>query len=122
MLYPEISESIIGSAMTVLNVLRPGLNEKLYENALVIELEQRGHRVEQQNEYPVYYSQHKIGTLIPDLIVDKKVIVDPKVVSGFNDSHVAQMLGYLTITGLQLAILINFKESRLDWKRVARSS
>jgi len=54
------------------------------------------------------------------LIVDDTVIVDPKVVSSFNDVHVAQMIGYLTITGLELALLLNFKNARLEWKRVVR--
>lgn len=55
---------------------------------------------------------------MPDLIVDGKVIADPKVVTAFNDTHVAQMLGYLNITGLRVALLLNFKEAKLDWKRV----
>ena len=104
--------------MAVLNELKPGLDEKLYENAMVIELQMRGHTVEQQREHPVHYRGKYIGKLVPDLIVDGKVITDPKVVTGFNETHVAQMLGYLNITGLQVALLLNFKESKLDWKRV----
>ena len=118
MLHEEITKDIIGAAMAVLNELKPGLDEKLHENALVIELRERGHSVEQQREYPVYYHGQFIGKLIPDLIVDCKVITDPKVVTAFNDTHVSQMLGYLNITGLQVALLLNFKESKLDWKRV----
>lgn len=120
LIHKELSESIIGAAMKVLNTLRPGLEEKLYENALVIELRNRGHRVEQQRQFPVHYDGHLIGTLIPDLIVDELVIVDPKVVTAFNDTHLAQMLGYLNITQLNLALLINFKFAKLDWKRVVR--
>ena len=120
LIHHELSESIIGSAIKVLNTLRPGLDEKLYENALVIELRNRGHRVEQQRHYPVNYDGQLIGTLIPDVIVDELVIVDPKVVTAFNDTHVAQMLGYLNITQLNLALLINFKFAKLDWKRVVR--
>ena len=120
LIHKELSESIIGAAMKVLNTLRPGLDEKLYENALVIELRKRGHRVEQQRQFPVHYDGHLIGTLIPDLIVDDLVIVDPKVVTAFNDTHLAQMLGYLSITQLSLALLINFKFAKLDWKRVVR--
>jgi len=116
----EVSEAIIGAAMTVLNTLRPGLDEKLYENALVIELRKQGHSVAQQRSFPVYYDEQLIGTLIPDLIVDEAVIADPKVVSTFNDTHLAQMLGYLNITELRLAMLLNFKHSRLEWKRVVR--
>jgi GxxExxY protein len=118
MLHEEITKDTIGAAMAVLNELRPGLDEKLYENALVIELRARGHTVEQQREYPVHYRGQFIGKLVPDLIVDGKVITDPKVATAFNDTHVAQMLGYLNITGLQVALLLNFKESKLDWKRV----
>lgn len=119
MLHEEITKDIIGASMTVLNDLKPGLDEKLYENALVIELQARGHTVEQQKEFPVHYQNQLIGTLIPDLIVDNKVIADPKIASAFNESHIAQMLGYLNITGLQVALLLNFKESTLSWKRIA---
>ena len=118
MKHEEVTRAIIGGAMVVLNELKPGLDEKLYENALVIELIARGHAVEQQREYPVHYRGHFIGKLVPDLIVDGKVIADPKVVSAFNDTHIAQMLGYLNITGLEVALLLNFKEATLTWKRV----
>ena len=120
MKHEELSGKIIGAAMTVLNELKPGLDEKLYENALVLELRAQGHQVEQQRQYPVHYREQLIGTLIPDLIVDGKVIVDPKVVTDFNESHVAQMIGYLAITGFELALLLNFKEAKLSWKRVVR--
>ena len=106
--------------MVVLNELKPGLDEKLYEKALVIELLARGHVVESQKEFPVHYRGQLIGKLIPDLIVDDKVIADPKVVTVFKDSHFAQMLGYLNITGLHVALLLNFKEAQLTWKRVVK--
>ena len=120
LVHEELSKQIIGAAMEVLNSLKPGLDEKLYENALVIELRERGLQIEQQRSFPVDYKGANIGTLIPDLIVDGKVIVDAKVVTAFNDSHIAQMTGYLAITGLRLAILLNFKSARLEWKRVVK--
>ncbi len=118
MLHQATTQAIIGAAMAVLNELKPGLDEKLYENALVIELRARGHHVEQQREFPVYYRGQLIGILVPDLIVDDKVVADPKVVTAFNDTHMAQMLGYLSITGLRVSLLLNFKEATLHWKRV----
>ena len=121
LIHKEVSEEVIGSAMKVLNELKPGLDEKLYENALVIELAKRGHRIEQQKRFPVHYEGQLIGTAQPDLIVDELVIVDPKVVTAFTETHIAQMTGYLAITGLQLALLLNFKFARLGWKRVVRS-
>lgn len=120
LIHKEISEAIIGAAMTVLNRLRPGLDEKLYERALVIELRKLGHKVDQQRPFDVYYDSQLIGTLIPDLIVDDLVIADPKVVTSFSETHIAQMLGYLNITQLKLALLLNFKNATLVWKRVVR--
>jgi GxxExxY protein len=119
-LHEELSGAIIGIAMEVLNELKPGLDEALYERAMAIELRRQGHTVEVQHSFPVYYRGELIGTLIPDLIVNSIIIVDPKVVSAFTETHVAQMLGYLNITGLELALLLNFKNARLDWKRIVR--
>jgi len=118
--HKELTEDIIGAAMKVLNTLKPGLDEKLYERALVIELRKRGRSVEQQRRFSVWYEGELIGELVPDLIVDEAVIVDPKVVSAFNNTHLAQMLGYLNITDLRIALLINFKNSKLEWKRIVR--
>ncbi|MDA0293934.1 MAG: GxxExxY protein [Verrucomicrobia bacterium] len=120
LVHEELSKQVIGAAMEVLNSLKPGLDERLYENALVIELRERGLQIEQQRSFPVDYKGTNIGTLIPDLIVDGRVIVDAKVVTAFNDSHIAQMTGYLAITGLRLAILLNFKSAKLEWKRVVK--
>ena len=106
--------------MEVLNELKPGLDEKLYERALVIELKHGGHIITAQRAFPVSYRGELIGNLVPDLIVDNAVIVDPKVVSCFTETHIAQMIGYLNITHLDLAVLINFKNARLEWKRVLR--
>ena len=108
-IHEKLSGAIIGAAMDVLNELKPGLDEKLYERVLVIELRRRGHTVDAQRSYPVFYKS--------DLIVDDTVIVDPKVVSAFNEAHTAQMIGYLAISQLDLALLLNFRNARLEWKR-----
>lgn len=107
--------------MKVLNTLRPGLDEKLYERALVIELSKAGLPCERQKTHDVYYDQQLIGSMVPDLIVDGLVVVDPKVVTDFNESHVAQMLGYLNITRLNTALLLNFRYAKLGIKRVSNS-
>ena len=89
MIHQELSRSIIGSAMEVLNELKPGLDEKLYERAMAIELRRRGHTVALQSSFPVFYRGEMIGNLVPDMIIDALVIVDSKVVSAFTDSHAA---------------------------------
>ncbi|MEY4244975.1 MAG: hypothetical protein RLZZ245_2560 [Verrucomicrobiota bacterium] len=115
----DLTQIVIGAAMKVLNTLRPGLDEKLYERALVIQLIKQGIRCDQQKVHEVRYDGQIIGTLIPDLTVEDCIIVDPKVVAGFNDSHIAQMLGYLNITGLKTALLLNFKYAQLGIKRIS---
>lgn len=117
----DLSHVVIGAAMQVLNTLRPGLDEKLYERALVLELRKQGVRCEQQKAHDVYYDGELIGTLVPDLVVEERLIVDPKVVSDFNESHIAQVLGYLNITGLKTALLLNFKYATLGIRRVTQS-
>jgi GxxExxY protein len=113
----ELTGRIIGAAIRVLDALKPGLDERLYENALVIELAKQGLQPEQQKSFPVHYDGKYIGKLIPDLIV-KDVVVDAKVVTTFTPDHIAQMLGYLNITGSPLGLLLNFRYRKLQIKRV----
>jgi GxxExxY protein len=120
LIHEELSKTIIGAAIRVLYSLRPGLNEKAYENALAIELRNRGHQIEQQRQFYVLYDGQVVDTLIPDLIVDSLVIVDPKVTETFTSTHYSQMIGYLAITHLRLALLLNFKHMELRWRRVVR--
>jgi GxxExxY protein len=117
----EHTGRIIGAAIRVLDKLKPGLDEKLYENALVIELAKLALQPEQQKSFPVHYDGKFIGKLIPDLIVCD-VVVDAKVVTAFAPDHVAQMLGYLNITGLPLGLLLNFRYRKLQIKRVILGS
>lgn len=121
LLHADLTQKIIGAAMTVSNALCPGLGERLYENALMIELVEQGIFVEQQLEFPVHYKGRLLGKLRPDLIVDRRVIVDTKTVEGFDDSQIKQVAGYLAITGLQVGLLLNFKFARLHWKRIVRT-
>ncbi len=114
----ETTKSIIGTGMEVLNSLRPGLDEKLYEKALEIELKKRGHKVDRQKVYTVQYKGVPIGELIPDLIVDNLVVVETKVAVDIHDAHIAQVLGYLNITGLEIGLVLNFKLSKLTWKHL----
>ena len=120
LLHADLCHSIVGAAMKVLNTLRPGLDEKAYENSLAIELRKRGHRVSQQKRFPILYEGELVDTLVPDLIIDDLIIADPKVAENFTSTHLAQMSGYLAITELRLALLLNFKHVDLRWKRVIR--
>jgi GxxExxY protein len=114
------TREIIAAAIVVHQELRTGLGEKFYERALCIEFAERGIHFDQQLQFSVHYKQRPLGSLIPDLVVEKCVIVDTKVVDSFTPAHEAQMLGYLNITGMDVALLLNFKTWPLGKKRVIR--
>jgi GxxExxY protein len=115
----ELTESIIGAAMAVHRTLGPGLDEKIYENALCLELAAQSIHFTQQERFPVYYRGHIVGNLVSDLIIDSKVIVENKVADQIADLHIAQILSYLSITKLQVGLILNFKHLSLQFKRVA---
>ena len=120
LVHEDLSRAVIGAAMEVSTVIGPGLREKAYERALCIEFTKRNLSFAQQKAFDVIYDGQIVDTLVPDLIVDDLIVVDTKVVENFDDSHEAQMLTYLQITNLRLAILLNFKHRKLTWKRIVR--
>ncbi len=109
---------IVGAAMEVLNELGHGLNEKPYENALVVEFGIRKIPSQQQASYDVLYKGHRVGLFIPDLIAYCAVVVDAKVIDRITDIERGQMLNYLKITKCRVGVLLNFKNPRLEWERV----
>ena len=118
LLYKEESHEIIGCAMEVHNELGHGLNEKPYENALVVEFGLRGISCSQQQRFDVAYKTVNVGSYIPDLIVFDKMIVDTKTIEKITNHEKGQMLNYLRITGLRVGLVINFKHPKLEWERV----
>ena len=110
---------IIACAHEVLNTLGHGLLEKPYENALVHELRLRRVACIQQPRYPVVYKGERVGEFVPDLVVFGRVIVDTKVVDRISEREAGQMLNYLRITGLPVALVLNFRNPRLDCRRFA---
>lgn len=95
-----------------------GLREKNYERALCVELRHSGLSHEQQCSYPVFYRGEKIDEYIPDLEVEKRVLVDAKTIEKITDLERGQMLNYLRVSGRRVGIVINFKPSSLEWERV----
>jgi GxxExxY protein len=109
---------IIGCAMEVHNELGHGLREKTYERALCREFGLQNISYDQQAVYPVFYKGEQIDDYIPDLIVEKRVVVDAKTIEAICDEERGKMLNYLKITGLKVGLLINFKHPKLLWERV----
>lgn len=116
-----ITERVIGCAFSVANTLGAGFLEKVYENALTHELRKVGLVVEQQLQISVVYDSIEVGYYVADLLVEKAVLVEIKVVKAFDDVHLAQCMNYLRATNLKLCLLINFATPRIGIKRVANN-
>jgi GxxExxY protein len=113
-----LTYEIIGCAMEVLNELGHGLNEKPYENALVVEFGLRKIPAVQQSRFGVTYKGVPVGDYIPDLIAHGAVIVDTKVIEKIGDIERGQMINYLRITKLHVGLILNFKRPKLEWERL----
>ena len=107
----DLTEKIIGCAYKVHNTLGPGFLERVYENALRIELEKLGLRVKQQEPINVIYDGQIVGEYYADLWVNESVIVELKAVQVLVKEHEVQLVNYLTATGVDAGLLINFGPS-----------
>lgn len=114
----DLRYKIIGCAMKVHNEIGHGFREKTYENGLYVEFEEIKLSCSSQKEYPIYYHDKLIDKFIPDLIVEDKVIVELKTVENITDEHLAQILNYLRVTGIEVGLIINFKHPEMKWKAV----
>ena len=117
----NITEKIIGCAYRVSNSLGIGFVEKVYENALVHEIQKSGLTVAQQVPIKVLYDEIVVGDFFADLLVEEQVLVELKAVSMLKDEHVAQSLNYLCATGFEICLLINFGTSKVQLQRLRRS-
>ncbi|MGB0416122.1 MAG: GxxExxY protein [Coraliomargarita sp.] len=107
-----------GAAMQVLNKLGHGLREKTYERALCVELNFQEVKYEQQKRYPVLYRNVKVDEYIPDLEVEKILLLDTKVIAKIGDIEIGQMLNFLKITKKSVGLIQNFKYPKLEWRVV----
>lgn len=114
----DITYAIRGAVFEVNQVLGPGFLEKVYENALLIELRMRGLKAESQVPIKVYYKENIVGEYITDILVEEKVIVELKTVEKLEKIHEAQLLNYLKATGIQIGFLVNMKNQRAEIKRM----
>lgn len=118
----ELTEAVIGAAYRVSNELGVGFLEKVYENALTIELRHAGLSVVQQQAVQVRYRGELVGDYVLDLLVNGVLVIELKHAKAFTDAHLAQTLNYLKATGFPLALLLNFGTPRVQVKRVIRSN
>jgi GxxExxY protein len=113
-----LTEKIIGCAYAVSNGLGCGFLEKVYENAMRIELQRAGLSVAQQQPVPVKWRNEIVGEYFADLLVEGCIIVELKACKALDDVHVAQALNYLRATGLKICLLLNFARPQIEIRRI----
>jgi len=114
----ELTEKILGASFNVLNSLGAGFLEKVYENALALELRKQGLLVECQKPYSVKYEGAVVGEYQADVVVAGKIIVECKAVTNLDPIHEAQLMNYLKASGLRVGLLVNFGRPKLQYRRL----
>jgi GxxExxY protein len=117
-LHAELTERVIACAYDVYNQLGFGFSEKVYENAMMIKIAQKGLEAVQQAPVNVFFEKQLVGEFFPDILVENKIIVELKAVSTLLKAHEAQLVNYLKATGIKVGLLVNFGERLKIVRRV----
>ncbi len=117
-IYDELTYVVNGAAMAVHRELGPGYPEKVYHEALMIELAERGIPAQKEVVFTAEYHGRTVGEFRVDVFVDKAVVVEVKAIDAINDRHEQQVISYLTATGREVGLLLNFGVGSLQFKRI----
>ncbi|MBT3228027.1 MAG: GxxExxY protein [Candidatus Marinimicrobia bacterium] len=121
-LYKELTDNIIKLAIEVQKELGLGFLERVYENALIIALQEEDLVVDQQKQLDVYFRGHNVGIYVADMVVEEKIILEIKAVENISRPHYAQLINYLKASGMEVGYVINFGRIPLQFKRHAKSN
>ncbi len=116
-----LTEKIIGCAMKVHTALGPGFLESVYSEALAYELRKAGLKVEREKVIKVQYDGVIVGDFLADKLVEEKVMIEEKAINSLATVHEVQLVNYLTATGIEIGLLLNFGAQRLEYKRKTRT-
>lgn len=119
--HQELTEIIIGCAMTVHGALGAGFLESVYHKALAHELRKSGLRIEFEKPINVIYDGIVVGDFFADILVESRVLIEIKAVQSLITAHEVQTVNYLTATGIEVGLLINFGAPRLEFKKKHRT-
>ena len=114
----KISELVLGCAQNVSRELGAGFLENVYEKALCVELRQAEIPFQCQQQFEVCYKGENVGNYIADIVVDNRLLIELKALSGFSREHDAQIMNYLKASGLSVGLLLNFGITKLGIRRV----
>lgn len=117
----ELTGKIIGCAMKVHSTLGPGFLESVYQMALTHKLSKAGLKVECQKPIAVHYDGIAVGDFSADMLVEDRVILELKASQGLVPANEVQLVNYLTATGIEIGLLLNFGAERLEFKRKTRT-
>ena len=120
MLYEDFSEKIIACAYKVYNIMGFGYLESVYEKCLLIELRRIGLKVESQKPIIVRYLNQIVGNFVADIVVEDKIILELKSIKKIMNAHEVQLVNYLTATGIEVGLILNFAEKEVQIKRKVR--
>ncbi|MDI5894275.1 GxxExxY protein [Flavobacterium algoritolerans] len=109
-LHKELSESILKVFYDVYNELGYGFLEKVYQNAMYLELKSQGFKVEPQKQIKVYYKNELVGDFFADLLINDLIILELKACDSLVKAHYVQTLNYLKATNIEIGLLLNFGE------------
>lgn len=118
LIYKDEYYRIVNAAIEVWKKLGYGFLEKVYENALIVELGKRDFVAEQQKKFTIHYDDQIVGEYCSDLVVNNIIIVELKSAKDFAQEHIAQVINYLKASGLKLGILLNFGPNGLEHRRI----
>jgi GxxExxY protein len=114
----SLTEKVLAAVFEVSNTLGSGFLEKVYERALLEELNIRGIPAKAQASFPVTYKGHSVGEYFADIIVEDVLVIELKCVERFANEHMAQCLNYLRASGMSICLLVNFQKPKVEWKRI----
>ena len=117
--HAKLTEQIIRAAISVHSALGPGFLESIYHNALVLELKRLGLRCEKEVSIAVLYREAEVGSHRLDILVERRIVVELKVVKALDPVHFAVVRSYLRATGLEHGLLLNFAKTMLEIRRVS---
>ena len=116
----DLTEKVLAACFEVANELGSGFVESVYEKALLIALHQRGIEAECQVPLKVMFRNEVVGDFYADILVGNKLIIELKAVRNLVSEHQAQLINYLKATGIEIGLLINFGNSKLEYRRLHR--
>lgn len=122
LIYPELSYKIMGILYEVHNKLGSSRQEKHYQRAIELELQNQSVPFEREKRTTLAYKEEKIGDYFVDFVVDGKILLELKAKDFYNSSDINQVISYLKTLGLKLGILANFRSERLKYRRVLNPS